>query len=783
MLKAKTKWRLKKASEQAVFDLQSKLSISELTAKLLVTRGIVTEEDARNFLDVDAAQFYDPFLLDGMDKTVARIKQAVENRERILIFGDYDADGVTSTSLLVYTLRKLKADFFTYIPNRFTEGYGPNEAAFRWAKQQGVNLIVTVDTGISAVYEAEVALMLGIDLVITDHHEPPPKLPEAYAIVNPKKPGCSYPFKGLAGVGVAFKVAHALLGELPRDMLDLAAIGTVADLVPMKDENRKIVSEGIKLIGKRKKPGIDALLKVSGIQGNEINEELIGFAIGPRLNAAGRLDSAEPALNLLISEDEEEAQMYAEEIDRLNKERQEIVNVITKQAMELVEKQNQLGRVIVVAGEGWNSGIVGIVASRLVERYYRPAIVLAIEPETGEAKGSARSIPAFDLYANLSECRDILPQFGGHQMAAGLTIATEDIDELSRRLNEKAHQQLTEDDFTPISEIDAVCHIENTTIDTIEEIARLQPFGTDNPAPKFLFENKQLSQLKKIGSKENHLKFQLKENGATLDGIGFHFGHLFNEINQGSAVSVVGELSINEWNGFRKPQLMLLDMSVNEWQLFDLRGKRKIHSELGKLPAENIQLVYFREGTLDVLQLNDWRQHAYNPIKDEGSYEREKPFLFILDLPYDLQHFKDWYETTQPERTYVVFFNTENHFFDSVPSREQFKFYYAFLMKQKTFSLHQAERLAKAKRLSIDSIHFMSKVFSELNFVTIKKDNVSFVTKPLKRDLAESETYTQKLKMIEIEKALLYSSYEELKSFLKKINHCSFTEGAKINGL
>lgn len=771
MLQSLTRWEVKEIDEASVERLKNELSISEITARLLVGRGFIDVDEARRFLYIDSMPYHDPFLMKDMEIAVSRIRKAIEDKETILIFGDYDADGVTSTSVLVHTFRKLNANFLTYIPNRFTEGYGPNEEALRWAKQQGVTVVITVDTGISARYEAEVARELNLDYIVTDHHEVPSQLPDAYAVVNPKRPDCPYPFKELAGVGVAFKFAHALLGEVPEDLLDLVAIGTVSDLVPLIDENRKFVIEGIPRIETSQKPGIQALLESCGIKGQHLDEEQIGFMIGPRLNAAGRLDSADVALQLLTSEDADEADTCAKELTELNKERQQIVEKIAAEAIEIVKERYANDRVIVVAKEGWHEGVLGIVASRLVEQFYRPVIVLSIENDSDEVKGSARSIPNFHLYENLSLCKDILIAFGGHTLAAGLTIAKKDIDELRKRLNEIANESLTEQDFIPLTSIDAVCDIKEISLETLEEIAKLAPFGIGNPKPKFLFINKDLSAIKKIGSQEKHLKIQIKENEHVLDGVGFQFGYLFHEVSQDAAVDVVGELSINEWNGFRKPQLVLSDIRINHWQLFDYRGLKFVEKLLEWLPAENFQLIHFRNQTLETLNLQAWKHMAYNPTDHDLPVDEQKPYHIILDLPESENELVDWYKllSKHPERVYVIFHHEEDHLFSPLPSREQFKLYYAILKKEKPTSLQAAFALAQRYRLSDEAIRFMTKVFAELNFVKINDGSLLFVENPEKRNLLDSKTYQRKLAMIELEKKLLYSSYRELKNYFDNL--------------
>ncbi|WP_347549454.1 single-stranded-DNA-specific exonuclease RecJ [Pseudalkalibacillus hwajinpoensis] len=783
MLRSKTRWRVAESDETSIDRLQSELGVSRLASSLLVNRGITEKEEARKFLYKENLSYHDPFLMDGMRESVDRIKQAITNNESILIFGDYDADGVSSTTVLVYTLKELGATFDYYIPNRFTEGYGPNEAAFRQAKEEGYQLIVTVDTGISGVHEAEVAKEIGIDLIITDHHEPPPVLPDAFATINPKKPGCGYPFKGLAGVGVAFKLAQALLERIPGHLLEIAAMGTIADLVPLQDENRLIASEGIRALQNSTKPGIKALLEVCGLKGQELNEEHLGFGIGPRLNAAGRLDSADPAVELLTTDDSELAEQLATDIDALNKTRQELVNTMSQEAIEEVESKylsDENNRVLIIAKESWNAGVIGIVASRLVEKYYRPTIVMSIDREKGVAKGSARSIEAFDMFANLSECRDILPNFGGHPMAAGMTIDLDYLESLRSRLNEQALEKLTEEDLTPLTKVDLHCRVEDVTLETIEEMNLLAPFGVSNPKPIVMLKEVNLSQIRRIGSKDNHLKVALEENGSTLDGVGFHFGYAFEEIASRAAVSVIGQLSVNEWNGLRKPQIFVKDIAVNEWQLFDYRGIRDLKKRLEGLLLNKLIMVSFQKNTVSKLKLENWQEYIISPPFQGQNLAFQNKYVMLLDLP-DLE--EDLIELFRfgglPDRTYAVFEHEEDHFFSTLPSREDFKWYYAFLMKRESFHLRDAERLAKHKGWSKETVHFMSEVFFELNFVTMDDGLISLNSQSVKSELTSSKTYRSKLEQAKLENDFCYSSYHALKSwFDQSVNCVNSTEEA-----
>ncbi len=769
MLKPKSRWSVQQHnSEDEVKELCSELKISPLVASLLVRRGLNTASLAKNFLYEHVEQCYDPYLLTGMDIAVNRIHQAIESQEPILIFGDYDADGVTSTSVMLLTLKELGAVVDFYIPNRFTEGYGPNEPAFRHAHESGVKLIITVDTGISAVHEASVLKDLGVDLIITDHHEPGPILPEALAIIHPKLPGSSYPFKELAGVGVAFKLSHALLGQLPEHLLEFVAIGTIADLVPLIDENRYLVKRGLKKIRSSSRAGIKALCKQAGIEQQTIDEETIGFTIGPRINAVGRLDSADPALHLLLSEDLDEAQMLAEEIDSYNKERQRIVSSIAEEAIQQVNDFYPIeeNSVIVVGQEGWNAGVVGIVASRLVEAFYRPTIVLSFDREKGIAKGSARSIEGFDLFKNLSTCREILPHFGGHPMAAGMTLKLEHVDELRFRLNELAVNQLSEEDFIPITSVDLEMSIKDVQLTALEELQLLAPFGTSNKKPKILFKDAQISQIKKIGANQNHLKLSLEHEGVILDGIGFHLGEKVDHISPHSKLSVVGELSINEWNNIRKPQIFLHDLAINEWQLFDYRGIKQVGKLKEMIPSSK-WISFNNDISVKIKQSLSDQLHLIETVEQARNIDIDDQYVVLYDLPTSKEMLTSLLKGKKPARIYAHFYKEASDFFSTIPTRDHFKWYYAFLSKKAPFDLKKyGDELAKYRGWSRETIDFMSQVFFELDFVKINNGFITLNTSSHKRDLTSSKTYQKKQEDLALEQELLYSSYQVLHSWL-----------------
>lgn len=773
MLRSKSRWIVRQSNEEKIQQLQQELAISPLVASLLINRGIETVEDAKSFLYTNDQSFHDPYLLKDMDKAVTRIKQAIEQGEQIFIFGDYDADGVSSTTVMMKTLQDLGANVQFYIPNRFTEGYGPNEPAFRYASSCGVSLIITVDTGISALHEAQVAKELGIDLIITDHHEPGPELPEALAIIHPKLEDSIYPFRELAGVGVAFKLAHALYGSLPEHLLDIVIIGTIADLVSLTGENRLITKLGIRKMKSTTNVGLQALLKLAGVNSNSINEETVGFVLGPRINAAGRLESADIAVDLLLTEDPEEASSIAEEMDQLNKQRQAIVNTITEEAIKEVEENFPISEnsVLVIGKEGWNAGVIGIVASKLVDRFYRPTIVLSFDKEKGLAKGSARSIAGFDLFQNLSTCREILPHFGGHPMAAGMTLKIDDVAELRRRLNDLAKEQLTDEDYIPIVKIDSAVALEDIDLSSIEELQMLSPYGVDNPKPKVLINEVALSTIRKIGSEQNHLKVTLEESTSKLDGVGFGLGHLYDHISPNAKLSVIGELAINEWNNIRKPQIFLSDLAIRSWQLFDYRGQKRQNQFLDSLPVQQRKWLVFNEKNKAIIP--DYQNQDVlwiESIDHAKNVNIDQHHIVLVDLPPTKEMVQHLLQGKQPARIYVQFYKKDSDFFSTIPTREHFKWFYAFLAKKGPFNMNQhGHLLAKQRGWTNETIEFMSQVFFELDFVKINNGLITLVPSAQKRDLTESTTYQMKLSQTSLENDLLYSSYQQLKNWFDQM--------------
>ncbi|WP_309120405.1 single-stranded-DNA-specific exonuclease RecJ [Paenibacillus sp.] len=570
MLSPKTRWSVGSPDPAYVRELSERFGIRPLLAALLAARGHTAEEAA--FFLSDEFTFHDPSLLAGMSEAAERIRRAIRDRDKILIYGDYDADGVSSTSLLVRLFRMLEAEFDYRVPHRLRDGYGLHTHYLEEASRDGVKLVVTVDTGITAVEQAAAARRLGLDLIVTDHHEPPETLPDALAVVNPKREDCAYPFKGLAGVGVAFKLAHALLGRVPEELAAWAALGTIADVMPLVGENRSIVKLGLRQLRNEPPIGFAALFRVAGVERQEVSSNTIGFGLAPRINAAGRLADADEAVKLLIADDPVEADAIARRMDALNRERQRMVEEAAAEAIELVERDGGPGDGIVVASDRWNPGIIGIVASRLVEAYYRPTVVIAMDAESGVGKGSARAIPGFHLYDALKTCESLFLHFGGHASAAGLSIRGDNLDAFVEAFRNEASSRLTEELKTPVTLVDAELDLSDITIDAIQELEKLAPYGMGHPAPKFSISQAIVGEATVIGKDKRHAKFRLEGSGNKIEAVGFGIGETVRRVALGSRLSLVGELSVNEWNGRKTPQIIVKDVAVPHIQLFDWRS-------------------------------------------------------------------------------------------------------------------------------------------------------------------------------------------------------------------
>jgi len=534
------KWVQQDDIDQEIIENYAKrLNVPTIISKILLNRGIDTFDKAKMFFRGGVDDLYDPFLLEDMEKAVDRIIKAVRQKEKILIYGDYDVDGITSVSVLYLLLKELGADVNFYIPHRVQEGYGITTTGINEAVKKGINLIISVDCGITAVKEAEYARKSNIDIIISDHHKEGPELPKAYAILNPKCKKSNYPFQELAGVGVAYKLGQALVETLKLDRkimsryIDLVAIGSTADIVPLIDENRIFVKEGLKLLNKTDKPGLKALLKISGMADKTIGTGQIVFILAPRINAVGRLGDAGHAVNLLTTRDPAQAWQIANLLENENRVRKNIDEETFRQAQEIVDHDHDLSDSygLVLAKEGWHPGVIGIVASRVVEKYYRPTVMISIDTDIG--KGSARSITGFDIFEAIQQCEDLLIGFGGHKYAAGLTIEKDKIDAFRERFNQISKKQLTDELLQPKLRIDGKIRLNEITPRLTQLLKLFAPFGPQNMRPIFQTDNLQVVGTPTVVGK-NHLKFRVRQDGIVFDAIGFNLGDLIYRIEPGS---------------------------------------------------------------------------------------------------------------------------------------------------------------------------------------------------------------------------------------------------------
>lgn len=754
MLKSKAIWTFSpRAKERGGYEGESVVDF------LLRTRGMTDAEEREKFLYPSLKDIQNPAQLDQIDRVKERLKQAKENGETVVIYGDYDADGVTSTTIMYKTLQALGIDCQFYIPNRFSEGYGMNEKAIERFASDFVDLIITVDNGIANIDEVRLANDLGIDVIVTDHHEIQEELPEAYAIIHPDL-SPDYRFKPLAGAGIAWQIAHYLLGEEAHALLDLAAIGTVADLVPLTGENRILVSEGLKVLQRTENIGLKQLCHVAKLDG-KITERDIGFVLGPRINAVGRLENAMLAVELLLTEDPLEAETIAEEIESLNQERQRIVQNIVDEAERQVDESH---RFIMLAQEDWHEGVLGIAASRLVNRYHRPVMLLTLNETTQEWKGSARSVPGFNLFENLMDIRSLFTKFGGHSQAAGMSFPKENFSDIHAFLEERMETNFSGVIGKKEIEIDIALSLEEINETLVHEIEQLAPFGVENERPTFYLEGIP-SQVRQIGQDQRHLKLQFQQGNQRIEAIGFQLGHVAPYIAKHSTVSLVGELQINEWNGQTTVQILLEDLAVAEWQLFDDRGKRHLSNVLPYVRqyAHHTFLCHNLEEVKELMAYEHVQLITYETALDSIV---ETELLTVYDLPPDLESLGRIVEKTKPQSVHVAYHVARDAFIQTIPSREQFKQVYLYIASFQEFDLRKHfPNMIKQLRLPKEQLSFILRVFYDLNFIFVEDKVIRLNRQPEKQALHTSATYQRRLIQAEVEKTLYYSSQHELKEW------------------
>ncbi len=600
----KKKWTLKEYDKEAAENIASALSLSPVTAILLTERGCTDKKSALSFINKENTAMHDPFLLPDMKEAVLRIVKAAEKNEKTAVYGDYDADGVTGTSLLVMFLRSIGLDVIYHIPDRLTEGYGVNKDSIAELHKKGVSLIITVDTGITAIDEIKFANELGIDVMVTDHHECRPELPEAVAAVDPKRPDCVYPFKDLAGVGVAFKLICAYncymatgtteyseedqdiifdtLRECYKQYGDITALGTIADVMPVMGENRLIIAYGLNRMKKTKNKGLAALLKAAELVNengvSKLSSMSVSFVLAPRINAAGRLGMATRAVEMFLTSSDKEAEETAQLLCEKNKERQKIELEIIEDAEKQIASGalNDDSRIIVLHSDTWHHGVVGIVSSRITEKYNLPSILISFKDGDDTGKGSGRSIEGFDLLSAITDSKDHLIKYGGHKNAAGLTIKREELQPFIERISEYAKNNITDEELTPVISIDAELSVNDINMDTVSDLSKLEPFGEGNPVPLFMLSDLKITVI--IPLKEGkHTKITFTKDGKVLQGMYFGMNKDDLPYMQGDAVDIVFTLSENEFRGAVTAQIQIREMRFSEDAFDDYEADKNVY--------------------------------------------------------------------------------------------------------------------------------------------------------------------------------------------------------------
>ena len=561
-------YRHRELKPENVRRISKNLNIPPVITAILLNRN-VSETDIPAFMAKSMKSVRNPMLMKDMDKAVKRIKTALDKHEKIVVYGDYDVDGITSTTLMYDFLASLGADVDFYIPNRENEGYGMNIKAVNRLIKQGVKLLITVDCGITALGEVSFAKLLGMDVIVTDHHTCTERLPEdACAVLNPKRPDCDYPFDGLAGVGVAFKLVLALAmlfkmntTQCFNKYIDIVALGTIADIVPLLDENRIMTAKGVAAIASSSRPGIRALIKVSEADKRPFNATSVAFTLAPRLNAAGRLGSADAGVKLLLEKDYAAAEKMAQQLEEENRHRRSEEQIIYAQALEMLDADSEFEKkkVIVLAKSGWHKGVIGIAAARICERFYKPCILLSID-EKGVGKGSGRSVPSFNLFNALAHCEDLLTAFGGHSAAAGITIDEKSIEEFTKKINAYADSVLTAADMIPKLDIDYPVTEKDISVEAAKLLEGLEPFGAGNEKPVFALENVRVYAADAMGADGRHLRLRILAGDKIINCAGFSMGELAKELNAGDNVSIAFNMDINRFRGAENVQLIIKDI-------------------------------------------------------------------------------------------------------------------------------------------------------------------------------------------------------------------------------
>ena len=749
----KYNWIYPNYDENFIKELES-YSISENIAKILNARNITDMTSVKKYFSDEYEEGYDPFLMHDMQKAVDRINEAIENEERILVYGDYDADGITSTVLLVETLISMGANVSSYIPNRFEEGYGPNKEAFTKIIDSGITLIITVDNGIAGVEEVDLANELGCDVIVTDHHKIQDTIPNAYAIIHPEHPEGNYPFKKLAGVGVAFKLAHALLEIFPDFLLDLVAIGTIADMVSITDENRIFVKQGLELINEDPRIGLKMLLELSGID-TKIDEQTVGFYIAPKLNSIGRMDSAKLGLTFLMAEEPVTARALAEQIEQYNIQRKQITEDIVKDVINKIENSEKKQKnVIMVSGE-YHEGVLGIVASNIVEKYQKPVFIM--NEKEGVLKGSARSIFDFNIYEAMNKISDLFLAFGGHTLAAGFSFEKSNFEKIEEFLDNEFEEFKQNNDLKANKNIDIVTSLEDISYQFLNSLDALKPYGMDFEKPTVLIENAMVLNKAYFGSEKQYLRLTIADEVGNLDCITFKDSVTFDKVEKNDIIDLLCNIDKNNFNGRTKLQAHIIDINIKEFLFEDLRF---INYDIANIDINCLKLSKHR----------DDKDNNFYQYKDLDSLiDEEFEYIYLLDIPTSKEYLYKIINL-KPKKVFLICEEkqvlSDVYLIDKNSLIKLFNLILSTNNKQINVA-QQLDKLLAILKTNVDSLKIMIQIFKELELINFVNNTIILNPDYKTVDLKKSSSYIRMENIFEVENLLLKESITNINKILE----------------
>ena len=750
----KYNWIYPSYDENFIKELEA-YSISKNIAKILNARSITDITVVKKYFSDEYEEGYDPFLMYDMQKAVDRINEAIENEEKILVYGDYDADGITSTVLLVETLISMGANVSSYIPNRFEEGYGPNKEAFTKIINSGISLIITVDNGIAGVEEVDLANELGCDVIVTDHHKIQDTMPNAYAIIHPEHPDGNYPFKKLAGVGVAFKLAHALLEIFPDFLLDLVAIGTIADMVSITDENRIFVKQGLELLNEDPRIGLKMLLELSSID-TKIDEQTVGFYIAPKLNSIGRMDSAKLGLTFLMAEDPVTAKSLAEQIEQYNIERKKVTEDIVKDVINKIENSDKKEKnVIMVSGE-YHEGVLGIVASNIVERYQKPVFIM--NEKDGVLKGSARSIFDFNIYVAMNKISDLFIAFGGHTLAAGFSFDASNFDKIEGFLDNEFEEFKKHNELKSSKNIDIVTSLEDISYQFLNSLDVLKPYGMDFEKPNVLIENAMVLNKAYFGSEKQYLRLTIADEVGNLECISFKDVAAFDKVEKNDIVDLLCTLDKNNFNGRSKLQAHIIDINIKEFLFEDLRF---MNYDISKIDNTSLKLSKYKDDKASNFYL----------YKDIDKLDTDFEYIYLLDIP-NSKDYLGRIVNLNPKKVFLICEEKEILSDLYLIDKDRLIKLFNLILSTKNKQINVAQQLDKllsVLKTNVDSLKIMIQIFKELELITFVNNTIILNPNYKTVDLKKSPSFVKMESIFEMENLLLKESIVNIdKLFSKK---------------